>query len=133
MPYVDEVVVTATVPTYIYNPLIGTGTSISPSSPYTAPAAQSSWHYKKYLKEQAEKKLKQLQDNIDAIDMSHLLNDEDPLLELAGNRLIFDDRSGTRALNIDDIVITIPNHILGNITINPESSNYADYVQTYRL
>jgi len=65
--------------------------------------------------------------------MSHLLNDEDPLLELAGNRLIFDDRSGTRALNIDDIVITIPNHILGNITINPESSNYADYVQTYRL
>ena len=28
MPYVDEVVVTATVPTYIYNPLIGTGTSL---------------------------------------------------------------------------------------------------------
>lgn len=133
MPDLDEVVVTATVPTYIYNPLIGTGTSVSPSSPYTAQAAQSSWYYKQYLKKQAEKKLKQLQDDIDAIDMSHLLSDEDPLLELTGNQLIFDGRSGTRALNIDDIVINIPSYILGDITINPESSNYAHYVQAYRL
>tara|TARA_A200000113_G_scaffold163011_1_gene147585 strand:+ start:105 stop:542 length:438 start_codon:yes stop_codon:yes gene_type:complete len=120
MSDIDEIIVTATVPTYVYNPLIGTGTSISPSSPYTAPTAQSSWHYKQYLKQQAEKKLKQLQDDIDAIDMSHLLSDEDPLLELVCNQIIFDDRSGSRTLNIDDIVITIPSHILGDITINPE-------------
>ena len=133
MSDIDEIIVTATVPTYVYNPLIGTGTSISPSSPYTAPTAQSSWHYKQYLKQQAEKKLKQLQDDIDAIDMSHLLSDEDPLLELAGYQIIFDDRSGSRTLNIDDIVITIPSHILGDITINPESSNYAHYVKAYHL